>query len=385
MKILMLSQDFLPNVGGITSHIVYLSKALVARGHEVLVLKPGQDAYHEWRHPYGFSVMHLKKKPTLFLERFFIRKKIAELCNTQGFDLVHWHQLTGYETKWLPTIPKIFTNHTSMYLEQYERSLGKMKLKLMLNHVDAIISPSQELQEKSAFIAPRHGNAYIANGVDEQKFNPVSVDSSASVDRLDTIRALKQSGASIILCPRRLEPKCGVEYLIRAVPLVVKKIPNAFFVIAGRGGYVEEEKRLKQWTIDNGVQSQVFFLGDVANDAMPMLYTLADVVAFPSLMEATSISCLEAMASGKAIVSTDVGGLAQLIIDYETGLLVKPRDEVMLAHKLCELLEDCTLGNRLGANARRMVEEHFTWSRIAQQTEAIYKKVLVDGYKNFGH
>lgn len=377
MKILMLSEDFLPNVGGITSHIVYLSKALVERGHTVLILKPSQNSDREWEHEFGFKVIELKKR---FFNKIFIYNKIRKL--SKGFDIVHWHQLGGYETKFL-SIGKVFTNHTSMYLEQYEKQIGRLNLKIMLAHADAVISPSRELEYKSKIIKPAIGNFYISNGIDTTKFFP-----SITIDKAFQYKDLL-SNKKIILCPRRLEPKCGVKYFIESIPYIQTSLTQTSltqtslyqtddltFVIAGCGGFIKEEESMKDWLRERGLLEKVIFLGDVENNVMPQLYQLSEIVVFPSLMEATSISCLEAMASAKAIVSTNVGGLTELLHDGVDGLLVNPRDSMAIADKIKLLCSDKDLRIRLGNNARKRVEEFYTWKIIAEKTERVYKNVL---------
>ena len=96
----------------------------------------------------------------------------------------------------------------------------------------------------------------------------------------------------------------------------------------------------------------------------------------PSLMEATSISCLEAMSSGKAIVSTDVGGLPELIDDDVDGFLIKPRNPKAMAEKILGLINDITLRDKFGKNARKKIEQYFSWNKIAEKTEQVYQKAL---------
>jgi glycosyltransferase involved in cell wall biosynthesis len=369
----MLSEDFLPNVGGITSHIVYLSKALGERGHKVSVLKPSQKERAKFKHEYGFDVIHLKKKQTDCLNKIYIRNQIKNLFEKEEFDILHWHQLIGYETKFLQNVPKVFTNHTSMYLEEYEKVLGRMRLKFMLSHADVIISPSRELKRKSSILYPRFGNYYISNGVDEKKFSTAL---KSRETKFEFIWKKKNKDKLVILCPRRLEPKCGVKYFIESIPLILQKNDNCYFVVAGCGGFFAEERRLKKYLDEKGVLNQVSFLGDVKNEDMPHLYKLSDIVVFPSLMEATSISCLEAMSSQKAIVSTNVGGLPELIENDVDGFLVEARDPIALAEKILKMANDFKLRGEMGKNARQKVESCFTWNKIAEKTEQVYQNVL---------
>ena len=376
MKILMLSEDFLPNVGGITSHIVYLSKALVEQGNLVTILKPSQNESKEFMHEFGFRVIHLKKRASTFVNKFYIRRFINNLFTKEKFDLLHWHQLIGYETKFLSGIPKVFTNHTSMYLEQYQNFYSRFLLKFMLGHVDAVISPSIELKNKSAIIPATVGNFYISNGVDEGIFNFHVLPDRDFKEKYSFLLDDKKAKNFIVLCPRRLEPKCGVQYFIEAIPKILEKFNKVKFVIAGRGGFFEEEKRFKNYLEINGCLERVYFLGDIENNLMPYLYNLSDLVVLPSLMEATSISCLEAMACGKAIISTNVGGLPELIEDKVNGVLVEPRNSSQIAEQILNLLSDEKLRKILGDNSRLKVENYFSWRCIAVQTQKVYEQVI---------
>jgi glycosyltransferase involved in cell wall biosynthesis len=96
----------------------------------------------------------------------------------------------------------------------------------------------------------------------------------------------------------------------------------------------------------------------------------------PSLLEATSLSAMEAMSSGKAILSTNVGGLPFLIRDDENGLLVPPANSQALAEGMRKLLADPELRARLGEAGRRRVEQDLDWSRIAEQTLSVYDKAI---------
>lgn len=383
MKIVMLSEDFLPNVGGITSHIVYLSEALVGLGHNVVVVKPGQGEQRTFADSRGFEITHLKAQGSRLKDIAHVHAFLKNYGACEGVDIVHWHQLVGYETKFLKNVARVFTNHTSMYLEQYEYAFKRLQLRLMLSHVDAIISPSRELEAKSSFLKPRVGNYYIPNGVDDRRFIPAQKISKLD-ERLSLLMSKKDEGNSLILCPRRLEPKCGVEYFVRALPEILKKRPNTYAVMAGRGGFFQEQNRLMSILESNGIADRALFLGDVPNEDMPALYDISDAVVLPSLMEATSISCLEAMACAKPIVATRVGGLPELLEDQKSGLLVKPYNSGELAGALLEVLDNREHAKNLGLESRKRVQERFTWKAIAQQTCEVYQDVI-DYYARARH
>ena len=117
-------------------------------------------------------------------------------------------------------------------------------------------------------------------------------------------------------------------------------------------------------------------LGFVPHDELGPLYDRAAVVAVPSRREGFGVACAEAMAHGRPVVAAAVGGLLDLVVDEETGLLVPPGDVGALREALLRLLADEELRARLGANARRRAEETLSWERVTDRTLAAYEEAL---------
>jgi glycosyltransferase involved in cell wall biosynthesis len=115
--------------------------------------------------------------------------------------------------------------------------------------------------------------------------------------------------------------------------------------------------------------------GFVPHDELGPLYNRAAVVAVPSHREGFGVVCAEAMAHGRPVVAGAVGGLLDLVVDEETGLLVPPRDVAALRAALQRLLGDAELRRRFGANARERIREHFSWPRVTDLTIAAYESV----------
>ena len=122
----------------------------------------------------------------------------------------------------------------------------------------------------------------------------------------------------------------------------------------------------------------VAFRGAVAAADMPAAYARGTVGVLPSLEEAFGLPLVEAMASGLPTVATRVGGMPELLVEGETGLLVPPADADALAEALARLLEDAPLAERLGAAGRARAVERFSWDVIAERTLALFRP-LVDG------
>ncbi|TML50992.1 MAG: glycosyltransferase family 4 protein [Actinobacteria bacterium] len=117
-------------------------------------------------------------------------------------------------------------------------------------------------------------------------------------------------------------------------------------------------------------------LGFVPHDELGPLYDRAAVVAVPSRREGFGVACAEAMAHGRPVVASAVGGLLDLVVDEETGLLVPPGDVAALREALRRLLADQELRARLGANARRRAEETLSWERVTDLTLQAYEDAL---------
>ena len=117
-------------------------------------------------------------------------------------------------------------------------------------------------------------------------------------------------------------------------------------------------------------------LGFVPHDQLQRLYARAAVVACPSRREGFGVTCLEAMAHGRPVVATAVGGLRDLVVDGETGVLVPPRDPAALRAALDRLLADRDLRRRLGAAGRERAQRKFSWQTVTDATLDVYAEAV---------
>jgi glycosyltransferase involved in cell wall biosynthesis len=159
-----------------------------------------------------------------------------------------------------------------------------------------------------------------------------------------------ESGRFEILCPARLETHKGIDVLLRAFVQVLAQRPDVHLTVAGGGALAAE---LEQLVRDLGVRGGVTFAGALPPDRMADALNRADAVALPSRSEGLPLALLEAMAAGKPVVATQVGGMPEVICDGENGLLVATEDPGALAEALSRLASDAQLRARLGAAARQ--------------------------------
>lgn len=171
----------------------------------------------------------------------------------------------------------------------------------------------------------------------------------------------------VILTTARLYKQKGHRYLLEAAALV----PEALFVLAGDG---PERAGLEAQARSLGVADRVIFLGH--RDDIPDLLASCDLFVLPSIFEGFSVSILEAMAAGKPVIATVVGGADEVIVNGETGLLVPPADPPALAKAIHTVLSDSVLNQRLAAAGKALVHQKFSAETMVQRTTQVYDELL---------
>jgi phosphatidylinositol alpha-1,6-mannosyltransferase len=157
--------------------------------------------------------------------------------------------------------------------------------------------------------------------------------------------------------------------VIKALPEVMKAVPDVFYVVVGEG---DLQPRLEELARENAVRDRVIFAGAARLEQLKAYYSRADVYVMPSLQEGFGIVFLEAMAFGKPVIASEHGGAPEIVQDGVTGFLVKPGDLEALTAHLIQLLQDPALRARMGAAGRQRVEENFTFAHF----EAGLTKIL---------
>lgn len=394
MHIVQVTNDFPPIVGGMATHAWELSKALARLGHSVTVLT-GASVYDaqsrfapsrcEMRD--GVQVFNLGFK--LFLRRYYglyfdhvIRRWLRKASQASGDCVLHVHEHRRPENiRKLSSLPMLWTNHSSMFLRDFEDQTKRERMRRIVSSCDWITAPSRELCEKTAALGyPGEHITYIPNGVDTERFsrNGTSDDRAVTVD--GTVLHIPPR-ACVVLCARRFVHKNGLHVYLDALeqmpPALLKE---CVFLFAGNAPGKDEEygQQISERIMSLSRVTATHLLGLVPNDSMPALYQAADIAVLPSLKEATSITGLEAMASGLPIVGTDVGGIPEIVKHGTTGLLCSSGDGAALARNLAKLIEDQNARRQMGANAWSLAHSSFSWERIASKFVHIYETMLSD-------
>jgi glycosyltransferase involved in cell wall biosynthesis len=178
-------------------------------------------------------------------------------------------------------------------------------------------------------------------------------------------------GDRMILTVGRLiasEPGKGVEMVIKALPEVIKAVPDVFYLVVGEG---DLQPRLVELARENLIQDRVIFPGAVQVKQLRAYYSRADVYVMPSRQEGFGIVFLEAMFFGKPVIAAKHGGAPEIVQEGLTGFLVDPDDLKGLTARLIQLLQDEALRAKMGGAGRQRVEENFTFARFEQALTGI--------------
>jgi glycosyltransferase involved in cell wall biosynthesis len=242
-----------------------------------------------------------------------------------------------------------------------------------------VISQLQQLYVKrvSRFIAVSKKTKEMAIehfGVDPSKislvYNGVDIDLFHSADESEIFTRFYRP---TIVYVGRIISKKGIDILIKAIPEVLNSFPNARFVFVGGGNISLYKEMIK----NEGVpEKNYLFTGHMGYLERAKVFREATVFVNPSFFENCSISILEAMSSGCAVIASNVGGNPELIQSGKNGLLVPAFDEKAFARGIISLLKDENLNSMIGKEARRTVERNFSSTKCAKDTYNVYKQVL---------
>jgi glycosyltransferase involved in cell wall biosynthesis len=172
---------------------------------------------------------------------------------------------------------------------------------------------------------------------------------------------------------KHLKLKYGPEHLIRAVSLVVDRHPQTRLLMAGSG---ELRSQLEELTGQLGLTRSVSFLGAIEHRQVPELLRNVDIFVMPSIREEFGVAAVEAQAMEIPVISTRVGGVPEVVLDGETGILVEPGDSEQLAQAILALIENPALRRQMGKRGREHVLANYRWEDNAALMENLYQRIV---------
>jgi len=363
-------------VGGIARVILPLLTTLNGNRCAVTTLFLSDGPMLEMARDFGLRTHLLKRRSSIDLS---LIKKIRAFISTEGFDIIHTHSIVsnfyGRSAILNKKVKLVTTVHADVYSELQDATGSWIKSKIwyivdtfMARYSTFLIANSEATRKN---IKQR--------GVKEEKIrvihNGIVCNDMSGTASSEVIR--KKYGipltSPLIGTAGRLTRAKNQGLLINCAPAVLKEFPDAYFLIVGDGNLKED---FVGQAAKLGISSRVIFTGwqeDVYSFIMAM-----DVFVMPSQNEGFGIAVLESMACAKPVVATDVGGVGEIVVDGETGFMVPEGDKKMLAEKIVTILRDSSLLSKMGERGRLRLEEKFSVEIMAEETEALYCKVLED-------
>jgi glycosyltransferase involved in cell wall biosynthesis len=290
--------------------------------------------------------------------------KISRLIRRISPDLLHAHYATSYGLVGALSgyHPYLISSWGSDVLWSPRRFfLFGWMLRYNFKRADRLTATSRMLAEATAaFCPPGTTVRVIPFGVDTDAFSPPA--NARADDKSLTIGVVKT-----------LRPHYGIRELILAFRRIADAFPDARLVIVGGG---EQYADLQALVISLGMERRITLAGPVGHEQIPKCLHGFDLFVVPSLSESFGVAAIEASATGLPVIASRVGGLPEVVLDGETGLLIPPGDVDALADAMSRLLGDPVLRAQMGQAGRQFVLEHYRWQDNARLMERLYSDVL---------
>jgi glycosyltransferase involved in cell wall biosynthesis len=292
-----------------------------------------------------------KFNPMTLLDIITITKKERiDLIHAHGYGAGNFGRLAGM----ICGIPAIVHAHDD---DRYYPLYQNLADRLLRNYTDMAIAVSESV--KNSCINKRHiredKTFVIHNGIPLQDF----LSPEADIVQKERERLGIEPDFMVIGTVAKLREEKGTRYLIESAAKVMDLHPKTNLLIAGDGPLMGDLKNLSE---KHGIADRVRFAG-FRND-IPVILSIIDRFVIPSITEGSPLALLEAMAMGKPIIATNVGGIVEILRDGETGLLVPSRDPEALAERIVHLLGDVTESRRLGSRAREEIGKYDICSHV---------------------
>ena len=383
MKVCIFTLEYPPHVyGGAGVHVYnvarHLAKFINVEVRTVSLKK--EIEYHEEnkiivkRYPPWHNILEKvdgKYRPA------FKALSLALAINSDRVDaeIIHFHtwymSLAGFIAKKLYDVKLIATVHSLEPKRPWKRealaeayNLSLWLERTGLEACDAVIAVSKAMKRDlvEVYGIEEDKIAVIYNGIDETRWRPI-------VD--EKILKKYHIKKPYILFVGRLSKQKGIFNLLKAFKLLSDKA--SLVLVTGKP---DERKVVDEFEkAINEVGNVVWINKMLKDEELIPLYTMASVFVCPSIYEPFGIVNLEAMATETPVVAFKTGGIPELVVDGETGILVRPGDVKELANAIEYVLKNPEIGKVMGENGRKRVLQYFTWSKVARETLKLYEKV----------
>lgn len=376
--------------GGIAAYSYYLSVALARKGHEVHVIAMSERKEKDFMNEsvYIHVIKYKKRISGGFWNQlnysWKVYKTVNRLMKEYSIEIMECpdYYTEGFFSSRINTVPLIVKSHNPIFvLSQIERTgflisldntliskLEKSQIK-SADKVTACSSALAKIISKQCSIDPNQIKV-IHNGINMQLFDEIGEDMS-----FRSRYGIRDTDI-MVLYLGRLERIKGVYILAEVIPRIFKAFSNVFFVFVGKDKTEGTYERYMKRMVGKRYENRIIFTGALFGTNKIKVIKSCDFMVVPSLWENFPYVCLEAMTCNKPVIGTINGGIKEMIVHGENGLLFNPNRINELEKLIGLLVKNKEIRVRLGENARKTVEMNFSDEIMADKTMKLYKEVL---------
>jgi phosphatidylinositol alpha-mannosyltransferase len=370
VKIGIVSQSYYPRYGGVTEHVHHTAIELRRRGHQVTIIT---SHFRRGEAPSGPEVERIGYNLLIPFNGAFVdlavgirlRSQLRGLLKRHAFDILHTHAplvptlpLIAIETAECPQVGTFHT--TSGPSRLIELFLGPLTARM--KRLDARIAVSETARDFAAQYFPGE-YLVIPNGVDTERFHPA----------VEPFPEWRDPDRVNVLFVGRLDPRKGVQVLLEAMSEVLARTGDRARLLIVGDSYLRGRF---EGSLAPATRAHVHFLGHVPSHDLPRWYATGDIFVSPALgHESFGIVLVEAMASGRAVVASDIPGYRSVVQPGVNGVVTPPGDVPALAEAIAALVMDPERRATLAQRGRERALE-FAWPHITDRIEAVYRDVL---------
>ncbi len=367
MKICFVSDFFYPNVGGVETHSYQLAKSLLKEDIDVHILTNSKKDYTidgiKVHRSYAKILPKLNVVGSLhvwYILSYFFKK--------MGFDVVHAHSIYSP----LALISTTIANFRNIPTILSIHSLHPEKKGFILKHMNKFIKIGMNKSKKLICVSEAAKNS-IQNIYDPKKVKVIP----NTIDRDEFFEIKKNKEITITSIFRMVKSKGG-KYLIFALRDIIKKYNNLKINIIGNGPKLGDLKKLAKKL---KIYEYINFIEEIKRSKLIEILTKSHIFVYPTLVEASGITILEAMMSRCGCILTNVGGISEFA-NESNSILVEPKGSMQITKAIDRLISDQKLCQKLADNAKEMVEKSFTWDSKIDEYTKVYNEILGVEHEN---
>ncbi len=394
LRICLVSAAYRPYPSGVSEHVHHLAEALRDLGQDVHILTTSFGHSNprslDSSIPSSLPVTRYGRAVLVPMNRSYatvpvglrMSGQVKRFLSEGRFDIVHchgmfWPEISYWAIRHSRSVNLVTFVTAGFKIHTEGAGLYRTLFRGHLARIHGRIAISQRARQAAEPYAPGEFRI-IPCGIDLNRFKPGDKGIKGQRNKVTDTRSFDPSiprsrRPLTILFLGRLDARKGLEVLLRALPAVLKSVPDVRLTVVGRGPM---DKRARQTTEELGISGSVEFLGPVLPDDLPRLYAGCDVYCAPGLGgETLGIVLLEAMASGAPVVASRIPGYDETVRDGVDGILVPPGEPEALASALVGILTDEPRRKTLTAAGLERTRE-YAWPKVAQQTLDYYRELL---------